>query len=107
MSLRRAPTRRRLQLFARVMRLGRLWFGRSLAPFFLGLGPVGVKHARFIDPLVSVRAKEITLRLHEVCRKQSGAITVEVRQRGRKGRRRYAMFDRYRKHETPLGLRLL
>src|SRR5207244_7435902 len=101
---RSAPT---LQSLSRVMRFGRFRLVRFFGWFLLRLGPISVKHAGLIDALVSVRAKEITLRLQEVCRKPSGAITVEVRQRGRKGRRRYAMFDRYRKHETPLGLRLL
>src|SRR5438046_9903237 len=89
------------------MRFRRFRLGRFLSWCYLGLGPVGVKYARFIDPLVSMRAKEIALRLQEVCRQTSGAITVEVRQRGRKRRRRYTMFDRCRKDETPFRLRLL
>src|SRR6266516_986663 len=100
---RSAPT---LQSLSRVMRFGRFRLGRFFSWFLLRLGPISVKHAGLIDALVSVRAKEIALRLKEVCRKPSGAITVEVRQRRRKRRRSYAMFDRCRNDETPFGLRL-
>ena len=67
--------------------------------------PVGMKHALTIRAFVGVRTKEIALRLQEICWKASGAITVEIRQRGRKRGDRYTELDSCRNDEAPFRLR--
>src|SRR5215468_9620690 len=83
----------RTALLTRVMRLVCFRLGRFFGRFFLSLEPLGVKNAGIIDPLVRMRAKEIALRLQEISGKASRAITVVIRQRGRKRRDRYAELD--------------
>src|SRR5262249_26590930 len=91
-------------LLARVMRLVYFRFGRFFGGFFLRLEPFSVEDTRFIDALVRVRTKEIALRLQEICWKASGAITVEIRQRGRKRGDRNAELDSCRNDEAPFRL---
>ena len=54
-----------------------------------------------------MRTKEIALRLQEIRWKASRAITVEIRQRGRKCGDRYAELDSCRNDEAPFRLRSL
>src|SRR5882757_11490879 len=88
-----------------MMRLGRFWFSRFFSWLFLGLKPFGVEDAGLIDALVRMRTKEIALRLQEIRWKTSRAITVVIRQRGRKRGDRYAEFDSGRDNEPPFRLR--
>src|SRR5262245_16068663 len=90
---------------AREMWLVCFLFGRLFGGFFLRLKPLGVENAGFIDALVRVRTKEIALRLQEIRRQTSRAITVEIRQRGRKRGDRNAEFDSCRNDEAPFRLR--
>ena len=53
-------------LLSGMMRLRRFWFGRFFEWLVLGLKPIGVKDPGLINALVSVRTKEITLRLQEI-----------------------------------------
>ena len=53
-------------LLSGMMRLRRFWFGRFFDWLLLGLKPIGVKDPGLINALVSVRTKEITLRLQEI-----------------------------------------
>ena len=92
-------------LLARVMRLVCFRFGRFFGGFFLRLEPFGVEDAGLIDALVRVRTKEIALRLQEIRWKTSRAITVVIRQRGRKRGDRYAELDSCRNDEAPFRLR--
>ena len=88
-----------------MMRLGRFWFGRFLSWRYLTLEPFGMEDAGLIDALVGMRTKEIALRLQEIRWKASGAITVIIRQRGRKRGYRYAELDGCRNDEAPFRLR--
>ena len=88
-----------------MMRLGRFWFGRFFGWCFLRLEPLGVEDAGLIDALVGMRTKEIALRLQEIRWKASRAITVIIRQRGRKRGDRYAELDSCRNDEAPFRLR--
>ena len=92
-------------LLARVMRLGRFWFGRFFSWRFLKLQPLGVEDAGLIDAFVRMRTKEIALRLQEIRRETSRAITVVIRQRGRKRGDRNAELDSCRNNEAPFRLR--
>ena len=49
-----------------MVRLRRFWFGRFFGWLLLGLKPIGVTDPGLINALVSVRTKEITLRLQEI-----------------------------------------
>ena len=71
------------------------------------LHPLGVKDARFIDALVSMRAEEIALRLQEIRGQPRLAIAVEVGERGAKGGHGDAMLDRGGDGDAPVVLRLL
>jgi hypothetical protein len=88
-----------------MMRLGRFWFSRFFNWLFLGLKPFRVEDAGFIDAFVSVRTKEIALRLQEIRWKASRAITVVIRQRRRKRGDRYPELDSGRNNEAPFRLR--
>src|SRR4030095_15901400 len=88
-----------------MMRLGRFRLGRFFSWLSLGLEPFGVEDAGLINALVRVCAEEIALRLQEICRKASGAITIEVRQRGGKRGDGYAMLDSNRNNKSPFRLR--
>src|SRR5260370_5446430 len=88
-----------------MMRLGRLWFSRFFSWLFLGLKPVGVENVGLINAFVGVRTKEIALCLQEICWRASGAIPVEIRQRGRKRGDRYTKLDSCRNDEAPFRLR--
>ena len=66
-----------------------------------------MENAGLVNALVGVRTKEIALCLQEIRWKASGAITVEIRQRGRKRGDRYAELDSGRNDEAPFRLRLL
>ena len=87
------------------MRLVCFRFGRFFSWLFLSLQPFGVEDAGLINALVSVRTKEIALRLQEIRWKASRAITVVIRQRGRKRGDRYAELDSGRDNEPPFRLR--
>src|SRR6476660_9320886 len=87
------------------MRLVCFRFGRFFSWLFLSFQPFGVEDAGFINPLVSVRTKEIALGLQEIRWKASRAITVVIRQRGRKRGHRYAELDSGRDNEPPFRLR--
>ena len=87
------------------MRLVCFRFGRFFGGLSVGLEPLGVENAGFIDAFVGVCTKEIALRLQEICRKASGAITVEIRQRGRKRGDRNAELNSCRNDKTPFRLR--
>src|SRR5262249_29494569 len=63
------------------------------------------ENAGFINALVRMRTKEIALRLQEIRWKTGGAITVEIRQRGRKRGDWNAEFDSCRNDEAPFRLR--
>src|SRR5438045_4833403 len=71
-------------LLARVMWLVCFRFDRFFGRFFLRLEPLGVEDAGLIDALVRMRTKEIALRLQQIRWKTRRAITVVIRQRGRK-----------------------
>ena len=88
-----------------MMRLGRFWFSRFFSWLFLRLKPFGVEDAGLIDALVRMRTKEIALPLQEIRWKASRAITVVIRQRGRKRGDRYAELDSCRNDEAPFRLR--
>src|SRR6266550_3492379 len=88
-----------------MMRLGRFWFGRFFSWLSLGLEPFGVEDAGLIGALVRMRTKEIALPLQEIRWKASRAITVVIRQRGRKRGDRYAKLDSCRHDEPPFRLR--
>ena len=50
-----------------MMRLRRFWFAQFFGWLLLGLKPIGVKDPGLRSgPIVSVRTKEITLRLQEI-----------------------------------------
>src|SRR5438094_9158629 len=66
-------------MLSRLFRLGR--FFNRLA---VGFDPFRMKHARFVDAFVSVRAEEIALRFKEICRQSRLAITIKVSARGGK-----------------------
>src|SRR5215212_5704539 len=86
------------------MRLVRFRFGRFFGGFFVRLEPFGVEDAGLVDALVRMRAKQIALALQEIRRKPSRAVTVVIRQGGRKRGNRYAELDSCRNHETPFRL---
>ena len=88
-----------------VMRLVCFRFGWFFRGFFFSLQPFGVEDAGLVNALVSVRTKEIALRLQEIRWKTSRAITVVIRQRGRKRGDRYAELDSCRNDEAPFRLR--
>jgi len=88
-----------------MMRLGRFWFGRFFSWRFLRLEPFGVEDAGLIDALIRMRTKEIALPLQEIRWKARRAITVEIRQRGRKRGDRYTELDSCRNDEAPFRLR--
>src|SRR4029077_5287965 len=87
-----------------MMRLVCFRFGRFFGGF-LRLEPLGVENAGLINAFVGVRTKEIALCLQEIRWKASGAITVEICQRGRKRWDRYAELDSCRNDEAPFRLR--
>src|SRR6516162_8622528 len=87
------------------MRLVCFRLGRFFGRFLLSLEPLGVKNAGLIGALICMRTKEIALRLQEIRRKASRAITVVIRQRGRKRGDRYAELDSCRNDEAPFWLR--
>ena len=87
------------------MRLVCFRFGRFFGGCILRLEPFGVEDAGLINALVGVRTKEIALRLQEIRWKASGAITVVIRQRGRKRGDRYPELDSGRNDEAPFRLR--
>ena len=64
-----------------------------------------MKDAGLIGALICMRTEEVALRLQEIRREASRAITVVIRQRGRKRRDRYAELDSCRDDETPFRLR--
>src|SRR5438477_12717231 len=80
------PTGRRLQLFAGVTSGRLLWRCWPPHRLVIGLDPFGVKHTRFVDAFVSVRAEEVALRLEQIRRSPCLAITGEVSERGGKCR---------------------
>src|SRR6516162_2148381 len=88
-----------------MVRFGRFWFSRFFSWRFLRLEPLSVKDAGLIGPLICMRTEEIALRLQEIRRKASRAITVVIRQRGRKRGDRYAELDSCRNDEAPFWLR--
>ena len=88
-----------------MMRLRRFWFGRFFGWLLLGLKPIGVKDPGLIDALVSVRAKEIALRLQQIRWKTSRTITVEIGQRRAESGNRDAEIDRGRNDDAPFRLR--
>src|SRR5205814_8181731 len=94
-------------LLARVMWLVCFRFGRFFGRFFLRLEPLGVENAGLIDALVRVRTKEIALRLQQIRWKTRRAITVVIRQPGRKRGDRHAELDSCRNDEAPFRLRSL
>ena len=87
------------------MRLVVFRFGRFFGGLSLSREPFGVENTGFIDAFIGMCTKEIALRLEEIRWKASGAITVEIRQRGRKRRDRNAEFDSCRNDEAPFRLR--
>ena len=56
--------------------------------------PIGVEDAGTIDPLVGVRAKQITLRLDQVGGQRCAAVAVVIGERGAEGGCRHARVDR-------------
>ena len=64
-----------------------------------------MKDAGLIGALICMRTEEIALRLQEIRREASRAITVVIRQRCRKRRDRYAELDSCRNDEAPFRLR--
>src|SRR4029434_4301224 len=92
-------------LLPSMMRLRCFWSSQSFGRFFLTLEPLGVEDAGFIDAFVSVRTKEIALCLQEIRWKASRAITVVIRQRGKKRGDWYAELDSCRDDESPFRLR--
>src|SRR6516225_11958859 len=88
-----------------MMRFGRFWFSRFFSWRFLRLEPLSVKDAGPIGALICMRTEEIALRLQEIRGEASRAITVVIRQRGRKRRDRYAELDSCRNDEPPFRLR--
>src|SRR3954453_20853733 len=67
-------------LLTRVMRLVCPRFGWYFCWFFFVLKPFGVENAGFVDAFIRMGSKEIALRLQEISRKTSRAITVVIRQ---------------------------
>ena len=92
-------------LLARVMRFVCFRFGRLFSRLFLSLQPFGVEDAGLVNALVGVRTKEIALRLQEIRRQASGAITVVIGLRRRKRGDRYAELDSCGNDEAPFRLR--
>src|SRR5438132_12960133 len=90
--------------FAGVMRRAWLRFGGFLSRFLIGLDPFGVKHARFVDTLVSVRAEEIALGLQQVRGQTRRAIAVEVGERRGKRWDRDTIFNGRTNGTAPLVL---
>ena len=88
-----------------MMRLVCFRIGRFFSWLFLSFQPFGVEDAGLVNALVGVRTKEIALRLQEIRWKASRAITVEIRQRGRKRGDWYAELDSGRNNEAPFRLR--
>src|SRR5437762_4949565 len=91
-------------LLARVMWLVCFRFDLFFGGFFLRLEPFSMEDAGLVDALVRVRTKEIALRLQQIRWKTRRAITVVIRQRGRKRGDRYAELDSCRNDEAPFRL---
>ena len=89
-------------MLSRLFRLGR--FFNRLA---VGFDPFRMKHARFVDAFVSVRAEEIALRLQEICRQSRLAITIKVSERRGKRGNGDAMLNGCRDRDPPIALRFL
>ena len=89
-------------MLSRLFRSGR-FFNRLV----VGFDPVGMEEAGFVDPLVSVRAEEIALRLQEICWQSRLAITIKVSERRGKRGNGDAMFNRSRDRDAPIALRFL
>src|SRR6266550_2809842 len=87
-------------MLSRLFRSGR-FFNRLL----VGFDPVGMEEAGFVDPLVSVRAEEIALRLQEICWQSRLAITIKVSERRGKRGNGDAMFNGSRDRDAPIALR--
>src|SRR5436190_24222804 len=81
-----------------------LWLGRFLGRFFLRFHPLGMKHARLVDPFVGMRAKEVALSLKQIRRQTLGTIAVEISERRAEGRDGHAVFNRSGDRYPPIIL---